>query len=103
VAPATRRRLAALAPSARLAAGYSPARAPRVRYAGVARQPRARYAGVARPRPGRYAGVGVPARSYGLADGAPYGAGYGSSYGFGGAQRSGRWVRRGRKIILLGI
>jgi hypothetical protein len=44
-------------------------------------------------------GGGAPA--YGPAGGDPYGDD--PSQGYGGRQQSGRWIRRGRKIVLLGV
>ncbi len=110
--PVDRRRLAMLPPSARLAAGYSPARARQPRPIGVGAParygaPRNRHARYGAPgyRPGAWdVGVeeplGIGAAGYG---GAPYGLAGGAPYGAGGGRRSGRWIRRGRKIILLGI
>jgi uncharacterized protein (DUF697 family) len=96
--PEQRRNLAALSPSARLAAGYGPAQARPARPAGGFGAPRHRGYGA----PGYWSGgwdVGVEE---------PLGAGVGGNgdsvpYGLGGAQRTGRWVRRGRKIVLFGV
>jgi uncharacterized protein (DUF697 family) len=123
-APIERRRLATLPPSARLAAGYPVSRPPRARPVpagapGRYGAPRRhhhhhRHYGAPGYRPGAWdvgieEPVGVDAGGYGA--GAPYrygggpryGLAGGAPYGAGGARRSGRWVRRGRKIILLGI
>jgi|SRR3984957_6181630 len=97
LSPEYRRRLAALPPSARLAAGYVPGRT---------RPPRSA-AGYGASRQ-RHTRPGAPGYGFGAADAgieAPFGSGAGGAVnGFGGGgQRTGRWVRRGRKIILLGV
>jgi uncharacterized protein (DUF697 family) len=98
LSPEYRRRLAALPPSARLAAGYAQGRP---RHAGAA-------AGYGAPRH-RHTRPGAPGYGFGAVDAGieePFGIGAGgvAANGFGGGgQRTGRWVRRGRKIILLGV
>ncbi len=111
--PVDGRRLATLAPSARLAAGYAQGR-PRLAgpavgpgappHHGAPHRRRARYGGSGY-RPDEWNGgveepLGIDAGYYG--ERAPYGLAGGAPYGAGGGRRSGRWVRRGRKIILLG-
>jgi uncharacterized protein (DUF697 family) len=121
-APVERRRLATLPPSARLAAGYLASRPLRARPVpvgaparyGAPRRHHHRHYGAPGYRPGAWdVGIEEPlsvdASGYGA--GAPYrygggarlGLAGGAPYGAGGARRSGRWIRRGRKIVLLGI
>ncbi len=96
--PQQRRNLAALPPSARLAAGYAPARTRPVRPG----------AGYGVPRQRGYGSPGYWSGGWDVGVEEPLGAGVGGNgdsvpYGLGGAQRTGRWVRRGRKIVLFGV